>query len=149
MTVIFDLLFKSKQYSELWLWWKSKPSFCSKLSFYLPHCSTWMDCVLVLIFHLPIHQFHLNSNQRQALKRRECSSSSMKIDVKLPTGKATLISVNQCVLGRSLYLKIEKVTGISDLFRCYFIEDPWYNHIFHYEIMGWRMENVLVYLLKV
>ena len=44
----------------------------------------------------------------------------MKIDVKLPTGKAILISVNQCVLGRLLYLKIEKVTGISKLIQMLF-----------------------------
>ena len=44
----------------------------------------------------------------------------MKIDVKLPTGIAILISVNQCVLGRSLYLKIEKVTGISKLIQMLF-----------------------------
>ena len=75
--------------------------------------------LLVLIFHLPIHQFHLNSNQRQSLKR-ECSGSSMKIDVKLPSGKAILISLNQCVLGRLLYLKIEIVTGISKLIQMLF-----------------------------
>ena len=36
--------------------------------------------LLVLILHLPPHQFHLKSNQRQAFKRRKCSGSSMKID---------------------------------------------------------------------
>ena len=75
--------------------------------------------LVVLIFHLSTHKFHLNSNQRQALKR-ECSGSSMKMDVKLRSGKAILISVNQCVLGRSLYLKIKKVTGISKLIQMLF-----------------------------
>ena len=104
--------------------------------------------LLVLIFYLPTHQFHLNSNQRQVLKRRECSGSSMKIDIQLPAGKAILISHNQCVFGRLLYLKVEKVTGISKLIQMLFIEDLWYNHMFYYETIGWRMENVLVYLLK-
>ena len=44
----------------------------------------------------------------------------MKIDIQLPAGKAILISHNQCVFGRLLYLKIEKVTGISKLIQMLF-----------------------------
>ena len=48
------------------------------------------------------------------------SSSSVKIDVQLSSNKPILISLNQCVLGRSLYLKIKKVTGISKLIQMIF-----------------------------
>ena len=56
------------------------------------------------------------------MKRRECIGSSRKIDVKLPSEKAILKSLNQCVLGRLLYLKLENVTDISKLIQMLFYQ---------------------------